>query len=293
MLSVIVPVEGQVAATRQTLDYLARQRDEGLALEIIVVAAEPPPRVEWLLADYGNAVRRVSVPTGVGLGRAIAAGVAAVRGEYLVCLPPPTLPRPDWLRTLRDYGEAHPEVAVIASLIVDVRDRIEHAGLVIGGDGLPHRLYVGFPADHAAARSSRPVRAVSLLGAWWRRADYEAVGGVADDLDDLTMCADFCLRLDERGDSVHLCAASPLCWLGGPGLAETSPDSDAARQFRARWEGLAPDDLSRYLADSLARVEYLSPRLMRWTLDPAMAQVDPAARAREVESLLREYEARL
>ena len=47
-----------------------------------------------------------------------------------------------------------------------------------------------------------------------------------------------------------------------------------------------PDDLSRYLADGLVQMEYLSPRLMRWTLDPAVAQVDEAARAAEVAALL-------
>lgn len=293
MLAVIVPVAAQVAATRQTLDYLARQRDQGFTLEIAVVAAEPPPRVERLLASYGGVVRRVIIPTGAGLGGAIAAGVAATKGEDLVCLPPHTLPRPDWLRSLRDYAAAHPRAAVIGSLLVDVRDRVEHAGLVIGDDGLPHRLYAGFPADHVAVRSSRPVRAVSLMGAWWRRSAYEGVGGLVDDLDDLTLCADFCLRLAAHSETVHLYAASPLCWLGDAGLTETSPDSGAARRFRARWGSFAPDDFSRYLADGMARVEYLSPRLMRWMLDATMAEVDAVARAREVESLLRQYEVSL
>lgn len=292
MLTVIVPVAAQVAATRQTLDYLLRQRGQGLDVAIVVAATEPPDPVERLLAGYGDAVRRVDIPDGGGLSRAIAAGAAATQGDSLVCLPPHTLPRPNWLRALRDYAEAHPEAAVVGSLVVDVWDRVTHAGLVVGADGLPHRLYAGFPADHRAVRLSRPVRAVSLAGAWWRRDAYAAVGGLADDLDDLTASADVCLRLAEQGHTVHLCAASPLCWLGGAGLADTDPTSEAARAFRARWAGrVAPDDVSRYLADGLAQIEYLSPRLMRWTLDSSMAEVDQAARTAEVERRLRELSA--
>lgn len=291
MLTALVPVATQVAGTRQTLDYLLRQAGQGLDLEVVVVAAAPPPRVERLLAGYGKAVRRVAVPAGAGLAQALAAGTAAARGNAVVCLPPDALPRPDCLRALRDYAEAHPDAAVIGSLVVDPRDRVVHAGLVVGGDGLPHLLYAGFPANHPAVRSSRPVRAVSLAGAWWRRDACDAVGGLTADLDDLTAAADLGLRLVGAGHAAHLCAASPLCWLGGP-WAETPPESEAAGRFRERWAGrLLPDDLSRYLADGLVQLEYLSPRLMRWTLDPAAVQVDEVARAAEVEVLLRELSA--
>jgi hypothetical protein len=57
-----------------------------------------------------------------------------------------TTPHPGWLDALVGCAVEHPAAAAVGARLLHLDGTVQHAGVVIGRDRLPHHAYAGFPA---------------------------------------------------------------------------------------------------------------------------------------------------
>ncbi len=270
--SIIIPVHGKAALTRQCLKVLLTPPYEKSDYEIIVVDDASPDDTCNVLAEFGNRIRVVSHDRNEGFARTCNDGAVVASGEYLVFLNNDTIPQPGWLDALVRYKKNGPKVGAVGSKLLYPNDTVQHAGTVILQDRWPRHVYVGFPANHPAVNKSRRFQAVTAASMLISRQWFEELGGFDTSFRNSYEDVDLCLRMNERGAEVHYCHESVLYHLESVSRAQrVDEDERNARTYFARWgHRVQPDDLQYYFEDNLLTVDRSTapPRLI---LSPYLA----------------------
>ncbi len=288
--SVIIPLHNRASLTRQCLNTVLAQHDEGIEREIVVVDDGSTDLTARLLAAYADRIRVVSHPTAQGFAAACNAGAAVATGEYLVFLNNDTLPRAGWLRALTTYAADHPEAAVIGAKLLYPNDTVQHAGIVIGLDRYPHHLYAGFPADHPAINKSRRFQAVTAACCLIRAEAFVAASGFDTAFVNSWEDVDLCLRLGQFGHEVHFCHDSVVYHLESASrdLLGTQETENRGR-YEQRWrDRVRPDDLAYYAADGLLSAAYTAHYPIRLTASPLLAGINSGDHERTADRLLQQ-----
>jgi glycosyltransferase involved in cell wall biosynthesis/GT2 family glycosyltransferase len=256
-VSVVVVVADSLSATERCLTGLAEATD-GVDYEVIVVDdAASVETGEWLATLAGD-VRVVRNDRRRGMLGARNQGAARATGRYLAFLDPTMVPRRGWLSALLAAAEAHPDLAVVGSKLLDTDGTILHAGIAFSREeGLPYRLYPGCPADLPVVNHGRDLQAVSgtcmLLG----RQVFEAAGGFDEEFGTVLGDVDLCLRIHGAGWRIAFEPASVLdrC-AGGAEDGDSLAERADTERLRARWSGweLADEDIL-LVGDGCARRE--------------------------------------
>ncbi len=283
----IVPVQNYASVTRSCLDLLVEQTPEAI-VEIIVVDVGSTDATPAVLEGYGRRVRGVSVDAGSGIARARNAGAAVASHRDLLFFDVTTVPRPGWLEPLLQDADAHSDAAVLGGKLLDARDAVIHAGVVICQDRLPRPLYRGFPADHPGVNRSRAHQIVSGGYVLVTREAFGRAGGFDPSFDRIYYDEDLCLRLRTLGYHARYCHESVAHRLNVVDSNGESPDGDRAL-FRARWgHRVRADDFDYYMRDGLLRVGYDRQGPLRLHVSPLLASVDESAHATQAGRLLAE-----
>ena len=130
-------------------------------------------------------------------------GVAQSSGEYVLLLNNDTdIVTDDWMTAMVEQAQRAPIGAVGAKLLY-ADDTIQHAGVVIGLHGLAghgHRL---FPADSpgyfVVLKTVNNFSAVTAACLMIRRAVFDEVGGLDEELAVAFNDVDFCLKVQRAG----------------------------------------------------------------------------------------------
>ncbi len=259
--SVVIPVHNQSALTRGCLDALLTPGATSAPFEVIVVDDASSDDTLDVLAAYRDRVRSIRLSPNAGFGAACNTGAAMAKAPYVIFLNNDTVPQAGWLDALLADADAHPDAAVIGSRLLFPDGTIQHAGVTIGADGFPHHLYAGFPGDHPAVVTSRPMKMVTAACMLVRADAFRAVGGFDRGFVNGWEDSDLCLRLGEAGYGVRYCAESVVYH-----LESASRDPHAARELRnrgrwaERWLGRArPDFLDYWIGDGLLALEPIGP----------------------------------
>jgi GT2 family glycosyltransferase len=289
-VTVVIPVHGRSALTRHCLDQLlAQELPEGT--RIVVVDDASPDDTLQVLAAYAEVVDVLRMPVNVGFGAACNAGVEAARTERVVLLNNDTTPHPGWLHALVAYADEHPEAAAVGARLLHLDGTVQHAGVVIGRDLLPHHVYAGFPGDHPAVVRSRRFQVVTGACLLLRRAVFLQLGGFDLGYRNGHEDVDLCLRLGVAGHEVHYCGDAVLTHLESVSRGRRGSDLTAnGRLWCETWQGsVVPDDLEVYSADGLLTVRYdgdTTPLVAQ--VSTLLATLERRERALEVEQLLRQ-----
>ena len=291
--TIVIPVYNRASLTRQCLDLLTTGSGKVNA-EIVVVDDGSRDLTPQVLKSYRDRVRVVTHPDNRGFARACNDGAMIASGEYLVFLNNDSLPMRGWLDTLIRYTEAHPQAAVVGARLLNPDNTIQHAGVIIGQDRLPHHIYAGFPADHPAVNRSRQFQAVDGACMLVRRTAFETIGGFDETYHNGYEDVDLCLRLAERGHETHYCHESVLCHLlptsraGASLLDDPLKDREyALRYFRLQWEKrLQPDELGYYVEDGLISITPSETYPLEMTVSPLLAVVEAEGRLHRSDQLL-------
>lgn len=289
-VTVVVPVHGRSALTRNCLDVLlAQDLPEGTRL-LVVDDASTDDTAE-VLARYGRRVDVLRQPVNAGFGAACNRGVQEAATDLVVLLNNDTTPHDGWLHALLDHAQAHPAAAAVGARLLHLDGTVQHAGVVIGRDRLPHHVYAGFPGDHPAVVRSRRFQVVTGACLLLRREVFLDLGGFDLGYRNGHEDVDLCLRLGVAGHEVHYCGDAVLTHLESVSRGRRSSDETAnGRRWCDTWQArVRPDDLEVYADDGLLAVRYegdATPLVAEVAVQ--LATLERRDRAHEVEQLLRQ-----
>ena len=161
----------------------------------------------------------------------------------------------DWLTIMAEHVQ-RPEVGAVGARLVNSNGTIEHAGIVLGVNGIAQPAFGGFPAeDPGVNRQLQMVRnysAVSGACLLVRREVFQEVGGFDSTLSEAFADIDFCLKIRRAG---YLIVYTPLAKLYWEAPVPDKIDLSGEAIMRERWPDVLAGDpfynpnLSRERAD--------------------------------------------
>jgi len=197
LLSVIVPVHGNLEETRACLESLDRQ-EKDFPLEIVVAdSGSPPPTAAWLASRPG--IRLVRLEENLGFPRAANAGAAAARGHLLLFLNNDTLLPRKTLQGMVDAWRGQEGVGALGPSSDRVKGDQRIAVPPLEGDpGRLEELASRLRRDYAGKVEDVPqVMGLALLveaSLWRELGGFDERFGLGNFEDD-----DLCLRIRGRG----------------------------------------------------------------------------------------------
>lgn len=207
------PLASVIVCTRDRLDLLRpcieglRQATDYAALEIVIAdndSAEPATRAYLgSLADDPR-VRIVPCPGPFNFSAINNRAARAARGRLLVFMNNDVeTVHADWLTEMAGLA-ARPEVGAVGARLLYPDGRIQHAGVVVGINGLAGHAHRFFPADHPGYMgrlvSTQRFSAVTAACLCVRADAFFAVGGFEETLFPVAFNdVDLCLKLQAAG----------------------------------------------------------------------------------------------
>ncbi len=205
LASLIIPTRDRVELLQACIESIRAQTDWP-ALEIIVCDNDSrhPRTLAYLHRLAGEGVRVLPCPGPFNFAAMNNRAAAQARGGLLVFVNNDVVAhRADWLRRMAEEA-LRPEIGAVGAKLLDVRERIQHGGIVLGTGGLvthAHRHFPGTaPGYLASLRATHRVSAVTAACLAVEAEKFRAVGG----FDEAAFAVDFndvdlCLRLDAAG----------------------------------------------------------------------------------------------
>ena len=161
---------------------------------------------------------------------------------------------PDWLTVMAEHVQ-RPETGAVGPRLISPDDTIEHAGFVLGVNGIAQSAFRGFPAEHPGVnrqlQMTRNYSAVSGACLLVRREVFQQIGGFDEQLTGALADIDLCLKMRDAG---YLIVYTPLAKLLWNNESESN-DARGEAVIRERWSHVLERDpyynpnLSRERAD--------------------------------------------
>ncbi len=160
--------------------------------------------------------------------------VSQAKGAHLLLLNNDTeVIAEDWLEAMLEHSQ-RPEVGVVGAKLLYPNNTIQHAGVIVGLNGVAGHAHITLPADHpgyfARAQLIQNVSAVTFACAMTRRDVFDRLGGLNDR--DLTVAfndIDYCLRAREAG---YLIVYTPIATLFHGESKSRGYEDNVAKQAR-------------------------------------------------------------
>ena len=167
---------------------------------------------------------------------------------------------PDWLTIMTEHVQ-RPEVGAVGARLINPNGTIEHAGLVLGVNGIAQSAFHGFPAEHPGVnrqlQMTRNYSAVSGACLLMRREVFQQIGGFDEKLSGALADVDLCLKMRRAGYLIVYTPLAKLCWDPSP---PERVDGGAEVIMRQRW------------SDVLKRDPYYNPNLSRERADFSLGE---------------------
>jgi GT2 family glycosyltransferase len=162
---------------------------------------------------------------------------------------------PDWLTIMAEHVQ-RPETGAVGPRLVNSSGTIEHAGLVLGVNGIAQSAFRGFPAEHPGVnrqlQMTRNYSAISSACLLVRREVFQQIGRFDEKLSGALADIDLCLKMRDAGYLIVYTPLAKLCW----DAVESGPDDITGEPImRQRWSQVLERDpyynpnLSRERAD--------------------------------------------
>lgn len=223
VLSVVIPSYNGRDLLGPCLASVARNRPEGVPLEVIVVDdGSTDDTAAWLSARWPE-VRVVARGTNGGFVAAVNAGIAASRGGFVQLLNNDAEAAPGWVEAgLAPFAD--PRVASVAPLVVVRGDpgRVDSAGDGYSWVGWPYKRGHGEPVERWSERAPEEVFGASGAAAFYRVSALREVGGFDPAFGSYYEDVDLAFRLRWAG---YRCVFAPGC----RAFHEVSASHDHAR----------------------------------------------------------------
>jgi len=220
--------------------------------EIVMVQVGDREEIDGAATDF----RVLHFPDAVNGSAAKNSAVAQTDGPWLVFLQDNVEPiDPDWLTIMCEHVQ-RAEIGAVGPRLINPNGKIEHAGLVLGVNGIAQSAFHDFPAEHPGVnrqlRMTRNCSAITGACVLMRREVFQAIGGFDETLPDEFAQIDLCLKIRRSG---YLIVYTPLAKLYWDSSSADDIDTSSEAVMRQRW------------SDVLERDPYYNPNLSRKRAD--------------------------
>jgi glycosyltransferase involved in cell wall biosynthesis len=166
----------------------------------------------------------------------------------------------DWLTIMAEHVQ-RPETGAVGPRLINTGGTIEHAGFVLGVNGIAQSAFRGFPAEHPGVnrqlQMTRNYSAISGACLLMRRDVFQGIGGLDEKLSGALAGIDLCLKMRRAG---YLIVYTPLAKLRSDPSPPEEVDANAEVIIRQRW------------SDVLERDPYYNPNLSRQSADFSLGE---------------------
>ena len=167
---------------------------------------------------------------------------------------------PDWLTIMAEHVQ-RPDTGAVGPRLINHGGTIEHAGLVLGVNGIAQSAFRGFPAEHPGVnrqlQMTRNYSAVAGACLLMRREVFQGIDGFDEKLSNALADVDLCLKMRRAGYLIVYTPLARLCWDPSP---PEEVDACADVVMRQRW------------SDVLERDPYYNPNLSRQSADFSLGE---------------------
>lgn len=254
LVSIVVPTRDRVDLLRRCVAGL-RKRTDYPCWEVVIVdnGSADPAAVAFIASlERDRRFRVVRDENPFNYAALCNLGVGAARGEVVVLLNNDVNPiAADWLAEMVAHA-LRPGIGMVGAMLYYPDDTIQHAGVVLGLNGIADRPYIGYPRGFRGIdgrlAAVHTVSAMITACAAVRRRLYVEVGGMDESLRIACNDLDLCLRIAELGyrnivsphaELYHDESATRGYRYGTPTNAQEAADET---RFLEKWRGrLGPD----------------------------------------------------
>jgi glycosyltransferase involved in cell wall biosynthesis len=250
-ISVIIPTCSGIESHQAFVETLISKTSYP-NYEIVMVQVGDRDKIDGAATD----LRVLHFPNAANKSGAKNSAVAQTDGPWLLFLEDNVEPiDPDWLTVMCEHVQ-RPEVGAIGPRLINPNGKIEHAGLVLGVNGIAQSAFHGFPAEHPGVnrqlRMTRNCSAITAGCVLMRREVFQEIGGFDETLSNEFAQIDLCLKMRRAG---YLIVYTPLAKLYWNTPARQERDLTGEAIMRQRWRDVLKQDpyynpnLSRECAD--------------------------------------------
>lgn len=244
LISIIIPTRDRLSLLRQCIESI-EERTTYKNYEILIIdnGSQESQTLRYLASSSHN-VMRDDGP--FNFSRLCNRGAAGAQGRYLLFLNNDTeVVTLDWLEALVEHAQ-RPEVGAVGAQLLYADNTIQHAGVVFGLRGVAghaHKYqlvkrsgYGYFP--HLIRNYSAVTGACLMI----RKAVYQSIGGMREQLAVLYNDADLCLRLRQEDYLVVYTPYAKLYHHEGRSRWYHPPRPDEVEYMIKHWERLIAHD---------------------------------------------------
>ena len=205
LISIIIPTRNNINLLRMLLDTLFKVTSYP-SFEVILVdnqSDDPETLTYYESLGKTHRVKIVSYPEKFNYSRANNLGTAYSSGDLLLFMNNDMqIIQPDWLSELAQWALI-PGIGVVGAKLLFPSRMIQHAGVVIGMQGIAGHLYLNAPDHYSGLMGSvdwyRNVSALTGACQMMRKSVFDELGGYQEDYRLIFSDVDLCLLAIQKG----------------------------------------------------------------------------------------------
>ena len=242
LVSIIIPTRDQVGFLRRCVQSI-ESRTTYPTYEILIVdnGSQVQETLAYLATLPHDVMRDDMSDAPFNFARVCNQAAIQARGEQLLFLNNDMeVITPEWLEALLEHAQ-RPEVGAVGAQLLYADLTLQHAGVVLGVRDIASHAHkyqplsqLGYQAFPHLIRNYSAVTAACLM---LRKAVYEEVGGMNEDLAVTFNDVDLCLRLQQQGYRIVYTPYAKLYHYESKSRWYQPPRSEEVQYMRDHWGG--------------------------------------------------------
>ncbi len=247
LVSIIIPTRDQVGFLRRCVQSI-ESRTTYPAYEILIVdnGSQAQETLAYLATLPHNVMRDDMSDAPFNFARVCNQAAIQTRGEQLLFLNNDMeVITPEWLEALLEHAQRS-EVGAVGAQLLYADQTLQHAGVVLGVRDVASHAHkyqplsqLGYQAFPHLIRNYSAVTAACLM---LRKAVYEGVGGMNEDLAVTFNDVDLCLRLQQQGYRIVYTPYAQLYHYESKSRWYQPPRPEEVQYMRDHWGAVIAND---------------------------------------------------
>jgi O-antigen biosynthesis protein len=238
LVSIVIPTQDHVDVLARCLDSIARSTYPHYEVLLIENRSRNPQTFDYYRKlERQSRIRVLSWDCPFNYSKLNNFAAAHARGEVLLLLNNDTEAQTaDWLERMLEHA-LRPEVGAVGAKLYYPGGDVQHAGVIVGVDGVARHAHRHFPASSTGYRhrlvTTQNLSAVTAACLMLRKSVFEEIGGFDERLEVAINDVDLCLRIRRKG---YWILWTPFAELTHCESRTRGPDDDDEKRCRVEKE---------------------------------------------------------